>query len=312
MLNANLFIKSLFKGKIRIITYLTILTFVIGIVFSFSETTLTTYAKYLYDFGIACLTTILVTAFEAIKGGDAPLLINLFAIQPDKKIAIVIPSFAEGVVIPNESKPDTRISLAEIPSLSRTDSFAAFQLQALLINHNFDSPEILTDEEAVRIYEDDKALEQYGTFISIGLSSNKFSSRVAATPVIANMIKLDINQDTTSSQKSIQIKGNDGQMHSHRPDNNKLSDIACFIKAKVNHSTKPTFRIIICGGLNATGTSKLAVYVSRNWKKLRKITIKEIPIKKLDNCALLFKIYGKQDVRLDPDATLEDHPYVVL
>ncbi|WPV67125.1 hypothetical protein [Chitinophaga sp. LS1] len=62
-------------------------------------------------------------------------------------------------------------------------------------------------------------------------------------------------------------------MHSHRPDNNKLSDIACFIKAKVNHSTKPTFSIIVCGGLNATGTSKLAAYVSRNWKKLRKITI---------------------------------------
>lgn len=310
MLTVKLFLKALFTGKIKIITFFTIITFCIGTVLSACNTC-AMLSKILTDVGVSFLAAILVTAFEAIKGERAALLINLFCIRVDKKIAIVIPEFATGHILLDESQPEKKIPLSEIPSLSKTDSMAAFQFQALLNNHNIGNPEILTDREALAILHDDAQLAAYSTFFSVGLSSNKFSSYVVTTPSLADKIKLDNNSTIEPGNKIIQVKENDGQLHSYKPAAIKASDFACFLKAEITSATKPTYHVVICGGLNATGTKKLATYISQNWEEMRTIKIENTPIHKLKNCLLLFKINGKENVRLDNDALLVPHPYIV-
>ncbi len=177
-----LFFKALFSGRILLLTIFSFLTFGASLLLVFIHQH-ETLSKILSDIGIAFLTAAIVTSFDAIKGDEVLRLLKLFSISPTKKTAIVIAQFDQGYVVPNPNEPLKQISLNEIPSTSKVDSFTANYFVALFQSHGIDLPEVITDAEAIAIVSDEKRIKKYGCFVSVGLSSNKFSKKVAEKQV---------------------------------------------------------------------------------------------------------------------------------
>lgn len=305
-----LFSKAFFFGKVKILSAITIITLVTSIYLS-SIGKFSGLADILLTIGISFLAASLVAAFEAIKGIKASRLIRLLSIDISKKIVIVIPEFDKGEIVLDSSGTSKRISLSEIPSVSKTDFLTANYFVGLLQSHNIALPAIITDEEAINIIGDKTKTKEYKSFISIGLNSNKFSRKIAEKNLHNNIIIFDNPDLPNPGDKVIQVYESDNKFHNYTPNGLSSSDIALLLKVSCQHvSGMEDYSVVVCGGLNATGTYHLGELVYEKWNDIiSRLKITRSGILKCKNYVLLFKVNGQSNTRLDRSARIEPHPF---
>ena len=308
-----LFIRALFSGKISILTIIAILTFGISIYLLWTHQHLTI-SSILSNIGISFLAASLVTAVEATKGNKALYLIKLFSINSFKKIAIVVPQFTKGeIILDATTNPPKKVLLSEIPSMSKTDLLTANSFVALFQKHNIDLPEIITDEQAISIIADEKSIKLYKTFISIGLNSNQFSMAIAEKYLNRNIVNFDNSSFPYPGEKMIKFNDGGSTLADYNLKDLKWCDIILLLKvACKNNSLNEKYNVTICGGLNATGTKILGSYIYSDWyNEICSLKINKKPLLDCKNYAILYKVNGKLNTRLDTDAVIVSHPICI-
>ncbi len=79
------------------------------------------------------------------------------------------------------------------------------------------------------------------------------------------------------------------------------------------HQTAQTYSVIICGGLNATGTNIIGPFVYEKWDD--KISGQKFDnnakVIDSDNFYIIYKANGQKDVRLDSNATIDSRPIFI-
>lgn len=307
MLSISLFIKALFSRKIIVITVCSLTTFGFSIYLSI----IGKYAilsNILSNIGISFLAAALIAAFESIKGDKAARLIRLFAIDTSGKTVIVIPQFDKGQILLDPNDNTKTVDLNEIPSVSKADCLTANYFVALLLSYNLEFPEIITDTEALDILADEKRIGDYKNFICVGLNSNKFSKQISKSDPVKKIIKFDNEITLPPSGKILSVCENNG-WHDYTPERLDATDLALFLRAKCKTNTS-NYNIIICGGLNATGTSHLGPFIYKKWGgEMSLLRIDGLRIHRHKNFIMIYKINGLPNVRLDKNARIEPHPF---
>jgi hypothetical protein len=311
MKGVRLFFQTLFLGKVKLLTFLAILIFAASILFTYFNFHLTI-ARLLSDIGISFLAGAIVSAFEELKGGRAFRLMDFFSIESSKQIALVVPMFDYGYVVPDPAKPTIQIELSKIPSISKIDSFAANHFALLIQSHSIGMARVITDVEAIAIINDEHRIQEYSCFISIGLNSNRFSKKLAAEKLNANVVKFENPVGTSPGDKIMSIYENDHNFNDETPNKKNCSDIVLFTKmACTTPSNSADYSVIICGGLNATGTSIVAPFVYENW--FNRISNEEFDdqtkVINAKNFALFYKVNGQKNTLLDTKAKINPRPF---
>jgi hypothetical protein len=310
MTSVFLFLRTLFLGKVRLLTIFSVITFGGSVILTYYKIYLTL-SELLSNIGISFLAGAIVTAYEELKGGKVLQLMNFLSIKNSKKVAIVIPMFDSGHVIPDEKTPEVKIDLSIIPSVSRIDSFSANQFALLIQSHNFDLPQIITDKEALEIIGNEDRSKEYSSFISIGLSSNKFSRAIAKEKLNTNVVKFENPKNIEPGDKIMSIFEGSSFIP-QTPNGLNCSDIALFTKISCNSTSDiNSHTVFIVGGLNATGTNKIAHFVYYNWfdRISNEQLEKSSRVLNSPNFALFYKVNGALNTRFDKNAKINPRPF---
>ncbi|RDC61919.1 hypothetical protein [Adhaeribacter pallidiroseus] len=319
--------KTLFGGRIKYITYISIVFFISSLIVALITVCLVSseinkafwnvISNILLGIGTSILAAALISTFELINVNRVINLIKFFSIDVTKKTVIVLPHFYNQLLQEKERgnyglKTDT---LNEITFVSYADFTTVKYLIALFQEHNLGLPEIMTDDEALEILSNEEKLKKYNTFLSLGLYSNKFSNQLNSEKIQNRYFNFEAKNVQNYGDRKIEYLEPVGVEKENwltlTPNNQDCSDLSLISKINYEVNAKQKLNILILGGLNATGTKLLGEYIYNQWDKIlckgigRNKFYELRPIINEKNFCMIFKINGQKNVSYDENATIK-------
>lgn len=322
----KLTLKTLFGGRIKYVTYISIIFFILSLIIALLTNWLVylglkkifwnVISNILLGIGTSILAAALISTFELINVNRVMSLIKLFSIDTTKKTVIVIPHFYNQNLYEKErgNYGDKIHNLDEITFISSADFEAVKFLIALFQKHNLGLPEIINDDDALEILHNKEKMKKYNTFLSLGLYSNKFSDFLNSENIQTRYFNFEAKDVQNPGDRKLEflepIGADKENWISLTPNNQHCCDLSLISKINYEINEKQKLNVLIMGGLNATGTKLLGEYIYHQWENLlsreagRNKNYELKPIIDEKNFCMIFKINGKRNVSYDENATI--------